>query len=475
MTASEGTPLLAKTQPTPLPWFQLSILLWVQLAEPMASQVIYPFVNKQVSELPITGGDPEKVGYYAGLIESLFFVTEAFTVLQWSRWSDHVGRKPVLLTGLFGLSLSMVAFGMSTTFWGLVASRCLAGLLNGNVGVIKSMMGELTDSTNVAQGMALMPVVWSTGAVVGPLLGGWLSNPYERFPSTFGRFEFWKTYPYALPCFVVAANCAFSWLLAFLFLEETVKVHKNKSSASSDVETTNDETTAPTPTPSGPLPIREVLTGRVVTAIINYSLLAFLDIALRALQPLFYTMPIRYGGLGFSPPVVGLCLGAFGLLSGLYQAFVFSPVYDRFGTKKVFVTSILTFVPMFALFPLMNLSAVHHGINALTWVELGFQAILYVLMDMGFSCAFIYIRAAAPNKRVLGATNGLAQTSISVVRAIGPALSTSLFSLSLERNILGGSFVYVVMVILTVGALYATTYLPKKIWDAAQDQEEDDE
>jgi hypothetical protein len=39
--------------------------------------------------------------------------------------------------------------------------------LNGNVGVIKSMMGELTDSTNIAQGMALMPVVWSTGATVG--------------------------------------------------------------------------------------------------------------------------------------------------------------------------------------------------------------------------------------------------------------------------------------------------------------------
>ena len=46
-------------------------------------------------------------------------------------------------------------------------SRCLAGLLNGNVGVIKSMMGEITDSTNIAQGMALMPVVWSTGATLG--------------------------------------------------------------------------------------------------------------------------------------------------------------------------------------------------------------------------------------------------------------------------------------------------------------------
>jgi len=42
------------------------------------------------------------------------------TVLHWSRLSDIIGRKPVLLIGLFGLSLSMYCFGLSKTFWGLV-------------------------------------------------------------------------------------------------------------------------------------------------------------------------------------------------------------------------------------------------------------------------------------------------------------------------------------------------------------------
>lgn len=117
----------------------------------------------------------------------------------------------------------------------------------------------------------------------------------------------------------------------------------------------------------------------------NYALLAFLDITLRAIQPLFYTSKIQYGGLGFSPAVVGMCLGAFGLFSGLYQAFVFPSVYDRFGTKNVFVTSVLTFIPMFALFPLMHLSAQRNGVDAITWIELTLQMILYVIMDMGFS------------------------------------------------------------------------------------------
>jgi hypothetical protein len=64
---------------------------------------------------------------------------------------------------------------------------------------------------------------------------------------------------------------------------------------------------------------------------------------------------------------------------------MFAPVYNRFGTKRKFVTAVTTFIPMFALFPLMNLSAQRTGVNAVTWIEPTFQMILYVIMDMGFS------------------------------------------------------------------------------------------
>ncbi|KAJ8688840.1 hypothetical protein PTI98_013585 [Pleurotus ostreatus] len=71
-------------------------------------------------ELGVTHGDEAKVGYYVGLLESLFFVTRAITVLHWSRMSDWIGRKPVILRGLLGLSASMSFFGPSKTFLGLI-------------------------------------------------------------------------------------------------------------------------------------------------------------------------------------------------------------------------------------------------------------------------------------------------------------------------------------------------------------------
>jgi MFS family permease len=60
--------------------------------------------------------------YYPVLHQiSLYFVGEAATVLQWSRLSDVIGRKPVLLSGILGLVVAMTLFGLSRTFWALAA------------------------------------------------------------------------------------------------------------------------------------------------------------------------------------------------------------------------------------------------------------------------------------------------------------------------------------------------------------------
>jgi len=131
----EETPLLAesnggKKKATPLPWFQFSIVMFLQFAEPLTSQVISPFMPQLVRELGITGGDEAKVGYYVGMMHSIFFLTQALTVLHWARLSDSIGRKPVIIVGLAGLTISMYSFGLSRTFWGLVFSRSLSGALS---------------------------------------------------------------------------------------------------------------------------------------------------------------------------------------------------------------------------------------------------------------------------------------------------------------------------------------------------------
>jgi hypothetical protein len=116
-------------------------------------------------------------------------------------------------------------------------SRFLAGTLNGNIGVMKSMLAEIADETNMAQAFSLIPLslaIGSTTGYVNPLLvdwlsdrrrvhrpyfGGLLSRPHDRWPDTFSH-SFWKQYPYFLPCVATSAYGIASLIIASVFLKE---------------------------------------------------------------------------------------------------------------------------------------------------------------------------------------------------------------------------------------------------------------
>ncbi|KDR79075.1 hypothetical protein GALMADRAFT_64308, partial [Galerina marginata CBS 339.88] len=477
-------------QPTPLPWFQFSLVLFLQLAEPLTANVISPFAPELIRDLGITHGNESQVGYYVGVLTSLFFLTEACTVLYWSRTSDHVGRKPVILTGLFGLSLSMYCFGMSRTFWGLVLSRSLSGALNGNIGVIKSMVAEITDSTNISTAYAYMPIAWNTGGTLGPMIGGWLSRPVERFPQLFGGNEFLEKYPYFLACAVPATFSAVAWIVTFLFLEETVQSptpiaqhlgFKAKSSGPTKERCSFEDedtpfigssismakfgqTTDDRPKMKTSLPIRSLLTARVIIAAGNYASLAFVEICFRAIQPLFFSTPVHLGGLGMPPSTIGNILASFGILNGALQALYFARMNDRWGSKNVFMWGLATLVLATATFPLLSFLVQKTGHGPLLWIGIALQVVISVPVCFCYGAVFIYISNASPNRASIGATNGLSQMTVSVMRAMGPAAATSLYSFSIEKGYLSGHLVYYVLTAFVGIALYIGSLLPRQVW-----------
>lgn len=463
----EETPLLSsetvtKNLVTPVPWAQLWVLLVLQLAEPLTSQVIYPFAPEFVRNVGITHGDESRVGYYVGLLQSIFFASQALTILLWSRLSDVVGRKPIILTGLFGLSLSMYGFGLSTSYWGAVFSRSINGALNGNSGIMKSIVAEITDPTNLPQVYAYLPVSWSTGSTLGPMIGGALSRPAERYPNTFGNSEFLKKYPYFLPCAVPATFSALAWVLSFVFLKETV---------SSPVTFRSLLTKKSDPSPSvveideaeKPYPLRRLMTRPVLLSVLNYATLSLVDIAYRAMQPLFLSTPVSNGGLGLPPPAIGRILMYFGILNAIFQLIFFARIHALLGTKKLFISGLLCGIPMFVLFPVTSTLARAYGVGRVVYLSVALQIVFALGVNSSYGCIFIYLSASSPNRASLGATNGLAQLLVSITRAIGPVVTTSLFSLSLAEGYLGGGMVYLVLLGVSVMSIAFATALPRQV------------
>ncbi|KAJ7056706.1 major facilitator superfamily domain-containing protein [Mycena amicta] len=458
-----------KQKRTPLPMKQLSIIMLIQICEPLASQSIYPYINQLISELDITGGDEKKVGYYAGMVEALFFLTEALVILQWSRASDVIGRKPILLVGLFGTAVSILSFGLSRTFLGLVISRCLCGLLNGNVGVMKSTLGDLTDRTNRAEALVFLPIVWAAGASIGPLIGGSLARPHDRFPnSKFFAMRFWLEFPYFLPCLVTGSFVFVSWFVVLAFFKETVPWKTQKPNPS-EPSTPALESLPSTPIPqqayAGPLPMRELITFPVFISVSNYVTLGFLNTTLAALIPLFLTMPIAVGGLGLDPPRIGLILSIYGLATGTFNLLFFARLVRWLGEKRTFVIGLSTTLVVFLLFPVMNILArANDGLWWGIYALIACVLLLGAIMDFSFGAIFMFILSSAP-KSSRGTVNGISQTSVAIARAIGPALGTSLFSLSAQHNLLGGYFVYAVFFVLSCAAMWLADRLPEEVWD----------
>jgi hypothetical protein len=174
-------------------------------------------------------------------------------------------------------------------------------------------------------------------------------------------------------------------------------------------------------------------------------------------------------------------------VNGIFQALFFAKIVGCLGQKRAFVLGISFSLPMFLVFPIISLLARRWGLSSTVWALVVLQLSMYVLLDVSYGasrddlmlatvncpksgCIFMFITSSAPNRRSLGATNGLAQTTVSFCRAVGPAASTSLFAYSREHRLMGGNAAYVVFAAFSFASVLLALWLPGRVW-AKEDEE----
>ncbi|KAJ7472549.1 major facilitator superfamily multidrug-resistance, DHA1 sub-family [Mycena latifolia] len=462
---------------TPLPKLQLFILLSIQFAEPITGAQNHddPFVVQFVRDTGITGGDEAKTGFYAGLLESAFFLAETLTVFQFGRLSDIYGRRPVLLFGPFGLALSMLGFGFSKTFWVLLSFRCAQGAFNGNIGVAKTVMIEISDPSNAADMVSFFPVMWSTGATLSPFLGGILANPATKWPNTMGKIEVLRVHPYFLPCAAAASIALASFALALVGLRETLPAVAQTRQKKMTLATETDpllpnghNTSVPSDVAGSAPPLRELLTRPVRIALLNHGLLAFCNMAYESLLPLVYSTPISMGGLGLRPHDIGLIMGICGVSNAFVQIVFGGRIIRYFGPRRIFNAAFCGLIFAFLAYPLLNILAKRAGrVDCAVIAVLICQLSCSFLLYFAFASTMIFIMDATPNQASAGSVNGLAQMVGTTLRGAAPSFASSLFSLSVKNNLAGGYLVYAILVGLTLGAVRGSLLLPHRLQSEA--------
>lgn len=112
-----------------------------------------------------------------GLLMAVYSLMQFIFAPMWGRISDKVGRKPVILVGIFGLSLSFFLMAISTELWMLFAARIIGGLLSAaNMPTAMAYVADITTEEDRGKGMGIVGAATGLGFIFGPAIGGMFTN-----------------------------------------------------------------------------------------------------------------------------------------------------------------------------------------------------------------------------------------------------------------------------------------------------------
>ena len=151
------------------------------------------------------------------------------------------------------------------------------------------------------------------------------------------------------------------------------------------------------------IPIKSLLTSRVIVAILNYALVSLIDMSYRAVRPSVFGSPVGMGGLGLEPPIIGKMFACEGVMNGLFQILFFKKIHDRLAggsTKALFLWCVPMAILVFWSFPIMARVAELQGKDVEGgWLVYGVYAIqtfFFVFFNMASGEPVLFLPAFKP-------------------------------------------------------------------------------
>ena len=142
--------------------------------------IVLPVMPRQAGPyLAAMGLSPLATGATIGLLFSVFSLMQFVFSPIWGRWSDRVGRRPMLLLSLAGSVVFYALYGLAVTLppergtaaIGLMLlARIGAGIAGASVGTAAAVIADCTTPQNRSRGMALIGIAFGAGFTLGPLI-----------------------------------------------------------------------------------------------------------------------------------------------------------------------------------------------------------------------------------------------------------------------------------------------------------------
>ncbi|EJU02927.1 MFS general substrate transporter [Dacryopinax primogenitus] len=371
------------------------------------------------------------VGFWSGLIEGAFALTQTVFMPVWGKIADRYGRKWVLVLSLVGVVVASVLFGLARNVGEMIAIRCFEGIFAGTLVTVRTMVTENSTSKTQARAFSFFDFTGNLGIFVGSLLGGVLAEPALQYPSLFGSIALFKRYPYLLPCIVNGALATLAAVMNIFWLKETYPARKD------------DEPTPPSPS------IRDVFRAPgMIPILVLMNFMMLIAFGFHAAMPVLFFTPVELGGWGFTPAQISYYFAAGGVTQSIWLLLAFPPMYSRLGTK--YLTRLWTFVLPFT-YGCMILQnwALRRGDVPLFGVLMALQLLTATGAPMVPTAFQLALNNILLSPHALGTLSGLSLSLSSAIRSFAPPAFASLYALGVKEQIMAGQLGVVVPAILS--------------------------
>lgn len=332
-----------------------------------------------------------------GLLMAVYSLMQLLFAPMWGRISDRIGRKPVIMIGILGLSLSFFLMGISSSLWMLFVARVIGGILSSaNMPTVMAYVADITSPEDRGKGMGIIGAATGLGFVFGPAIGG-----------VFSKISL------SIPFYIAGASALLTFVAVWFLLKESLpKEHRS-------LERTKKE------------PMWNALKG---PHSILFFLQLFITLSLSGLEATFAYFAAQKAGM--DTVQLGYTFMIMGLAGAIVQGGLVGTLTRKFGEGFVIKTGILV-------------SALGFGLILL--VESFTTAALFLtIFGVGNGIIRPAVSALLTKTSIAGhgSITGLLSSFDSLGRIIGPPLGGWLFSISIGLPYLSGIVLSVIAFVL---------------------------
>ncbi|MCZ8540823.1 MFS transporter [Psychrobacillus psychrodurans] len=314
------------------------------------------------------------------------------------KWVDSIGRKKIIVIGMFIFGVSEMLFGLGQDVKVLYISRILGGISAAFImPAVTAFVADVTSLRDRPKAMGYVAAAISAGFIIGPGIGGFLAEYGTR-----------------LPFFVAAALGLIGGVFSLVILKEPEREREEKEGVAKPR-------------------FRKVLEPIYLIPMIIILVSSFGLAAFETVYSLF--VDHKYG---FTPKDIALIITVSGVLGIIFQVLTFDRLVGKIG--EIRLIQICIGVSTIFIFAMIKVSAY--------WSILLVTFVIFLLFDLMRPALTTYLSKIAGNEQ--GFVGGLNSTFTSIGNIIGPSIAGILFDVHIDYPYVLAMFILAISFVISL-------------------------